>query len=149
VKATTPNLDFTSVGDPDNDPAFGGIAGKGIVISTGLSATEEHERLENAYANMTQVTEYNAAGPNSNTFLHQLLIDAGFTVTRPPGARGGITMACIGMVEIIFDLNGKPKPNPDRVPFKSDYFHGCTQDKQGRIYDSGGHRLYITGGGRQ
>jgi RHS repeat-associated protein len=56
----------------------------------GETVEDELRRLTEAFNSMTQVEKYDAvAGPNSNTYLHQLLKNAGYgPVPRPSGAWG-------------------------------------------------------------
>jgi hypothetical protein len=72
--------------DPDELPMFKPW-GKGIKIATGLTPRQELNALDKTFNEMVEVIEYSGLwGPNSNTFLHQLLVNAGFTVSQPPGA---------------------------------------------------------------
>jgi len=41
-------------------------------------------KLDYVFANLRQVTAYDALGPNSNTYAHQLLKLAGYSVPSPP-----------------------------------------------------------------
>jgi RHS repeat-associated protein len=64
---------------------------KGIQLSTGgLSCDDESKALLKAFMKMLQVPVYSAVyGPNSNTFGHQLLLNAGFrNIPTPPSAPG-------------------------------------------------------------
>ena len=46
-------------------------------------------RIDKARAITPQLPRYQAAGPNSNTYAHQLLLNTGFTDVYPPdGATG-------------------------------------------------------------
>jgi hypothetical protein len=78
---------FDLKGDPDNDSRWN-ENGKGIVVKTGLTEPEEYRRLQNSYESTTMIIEYSVWGPNSNTYIHQLFINAGISVPKPSAATG-------------------------------------------------------------
>jgi RHS repeat-associated protein len=81
-------LDFSKYEDPDDYTQEMGVGGVGIVVDTGKSSyTEELNTLNRVFARLEQVP-YDPFGPNSNTYVHQLLSLAGYSPPRPSGAVG-------------------------------------------------------------
>jgi len=78
-------------GHPHINPFNPKRGGRRFPISppSGLKCCELEQRLIDAYnRNSGMVPDYNPQGPNSNTFAHQIIIDAGGTADFPVGAYG-------------------------------------------------------------
>jgi RHS repeat-associated protein len=89
-----------------------------VVASPYATDEEELEKLDSAFAKLIQLP-YNATGPNSNTYAHQLLTLAGFTVEDRyqtvaipvcPDVGGGAVKAT-KPAEPPKDLSNTPLPN--------------------------------------
>ena len=98
---------ITVTGDPGGTP-----------VDTGLTPAQEQDALDCAFNQMQQIPDYFAiGGPNSNTYAHQLLINAGFNPPTPPGASGWDTDPWWGYGGPWWDKNGYPvrsvQPPPD------------------------------------
>ena len=53
-------------------------------VTTGMTPVQEFAAIEKAFSSMNQVPYYYPFGPNSNTYLRQLLVNAGFTPPAKP-----------------------------------------------------------------
>jgi hypothetical protein len=78
------------------------------VITTNKTAEEEYTAIERAFKETDQVSYYSVFGPNSNTYLNQLLINAGFPTPRPSGATGWDYSGEYKYGGTYFTVNGKP-----------------------------------------
>jgi hypothetical protein len=88
----------------------------GLKIDTGgKTFKQEDEALKKLSENkgLKQVEQYNAYnGPNSNTYAHQLLLNAGFPDPTPPaGARGWNYNGFYSYGGDVYDKNGVPRHN--------------------------------------
>jgi RHS repeat-associated protein len=113
------------VGKPNTTGVQEGVTidpelGDQVVVSDGDFETEL-EQLMGAYDGMQQIPVYLAyPGPNSNTFAHQLLENAGFAVPDfSQNAPGWDYHGENGYGGPHFDTNGKPKPPilPETPPY--------------------------------
>src|SRR5207253_1272937 len=77
------------------------------VTSPYATPAAELAALDKAFGGMVQISYYAPLGPNSNTFLRQLLSNAGFTPpTSPPDATGWDYVGNYGYGVLYFDKNG-------------------------------------------